>query len=50
MKYLAELLFLVGLLIAVTGVGLAFGLAAALIAAGIALAGTGLLLDHNGKG
>ncbi|GAB6857333.1 hypothetical protein [Microbacterium xylanilyticum] len=49
MKYLAELLYLAGLLIVIVGVGISLGIAAVLIAAGLALVGTGLLLDHNRK-
>lgn len=49
MKYLAEILFIAGLLIAITGIGLAAGLAVAIIAAGLALVATGLLLDHTRK-
>lgn len=49
MKYLAELLYLAGIVIVIVGVALAVGVAVALIAAGIALVGTGLLIDLSNR-
>lgn len=50
MKYLAELLYLAGLLTVITGVALACGIVLAVIVLGVALVTTGLLIDHSRKG